>query len=380
MTEADITRSLCFAVLDARRRQRLTGARVPRIPDLFRTAHTLTEATRPSSKPKPGPRAGYAWDPDVDPIPPSRAKQPKQPRPPRQLRAEPKEFDPEVVEELRRQALAYKQDKARKVAEWQITVQAETLKRQQERAMYDIALHPRESRPKPARLVKPLSGLRAQAAARLQDYIDRVAAMSMTGLSVAEQAAIEDDLDMAEDLVAENEDDDEDGDDAEGEEEAGAESAREKAGLKSFQFGPKTQAVPRVPRMNRAVRSSLMAVDREAREQERKHEFTLALQQLAILEAAVKAGDEGARNDWLSVATYLVDSFRETRQLFPSDGKRKFVGMVRSWKRKGGGEDTMEGAADLMEDRLLRRMGKPTRLAFQIEHSADFHCLGFRRA
>lgn len=309
--------------------------RVRRIPDLLKTAHTLAEATRPPS----GPRASRqpAWDPADGPAPP---------RPGRASAASRQPFDPETWEQLRAAAAEVQQDKLRKQAEAQIAAQAEALRRQQARAMTAVPVPVKV--PKPKRVVAP----RQKGPARLQEYIDRVAAMSVEHLSALQRQEVEQDLDLAEDLVAEDEEgerevnDDEDDDEPTGND------------FRSFKFDPAKQRVPKVPRMNRALRTSLTAVDRQAREQERKHEFTLALQQLDILQAAVEAGDGGARDDWLSVATYLVDSFRETKQLFPSDGKKKFVGMVRSWKRKGGEENTLEGAADQMEERLLRRMGE----------------------
>ena len=77
----------------------------------------------------------------------------------------------------------------------------------------------------------------------------------------------------------------------------------------------------------------------------------LAFQKLDLLEPGVDDVE------WLEVATHLVDAFRETRQLFPSDTKRKFTGVLsRGWRRKGVGEIDLETQADEMATRLHRTM------------------------
>lgn len=110
------------------------------------------------------------------------------------------------------------------------------------------------------------------------------------------------------------------------------------------------------------------AAERAERERERQNEFTLALAQLRNLDELIdeNTGEEDGENavamaEWLSLATYLVDSFRETRQLFPSDGKRVFTGMTRSWKRKGTKElDAAEEAARAL-DRMERQADEEER-------------------
>ncbi|KAM0750023.1 TPR-like protein [Meredithblackwellia eburnea MCA 4105] len=93
-------------------------------------------------------------------------------------------------------------------------------------------------------------------------------------------------------------------------------------------------------------------------EAQRQQEFLIAYTKLASLDALVSTGDQASIKEWLEVATFLVDNFRETRQLFPSStgGKKKFRGMLsRRWRRKGVKED-LESQADEMVQRLERTM------------------------
>ncbi|GAA5845725.1 hypothetical protein JCM5353_001690 [Sporobolomyces roseus] len=95
-------------------------------------------------------------------------------------------------------------------------------------------------------------------------------------------------------------------------------------------------------------------------EEERKMEATAAFSRLEQLEPSIEIGDEEAVYQWLEIATRLIDSFRSTRQLFPSDYKKKFTGMVR---RKGGArkkgkdkEADLAEEADEIANRLERSM------------------------
>ncbi|BGP05258.1 transcription factor TFIIIC subunit tfc4 [Rhodotorula toruloides] len=92
--------------------------------------------------------------------------------------------------------------------------------------------------------------------------------------------------------------------------------------------------------------------DREAIERERNAEFTMAFLRLQELEGAIEAGDDEAMNQWLEIATGLVDSFRSTKQLFPSDPRKRFTGMIRTHRRKG--KRDLEAEADQLADRLQR--------------------------
>lgn len=111
--------------------------------------------------------------------------------------------------------------------------------------------------------------------------------------------------------------------------------------------------------MTKEARAARTA-DRLAAEQQRHQEFSLALITLKRLEPSVNGGDVEARAEWLEVATYLVDAFRETKELFPADSNKKFTGvqLQRSWKRKGVQEGDLEVQADEMANRLERRMSE----------------------
>ncbi|GAA6030008.1 hypothetical protein JCM8097_009212 [Rhodosporidiobolus ruineniae] len=99
-------------------------------------------------------------------------------------------------------------------------------------------------------------------------------------------------------------------------------------------------------------------LNREDAERARQAEFGVLFAQLADLDAdgSISAGSaaEEAVNHWLEIATRLVESFRSTKQLFPSDFKVKFRGMNRAhWKNRGKKKERDIGAeADQMADRL----------------------------
>ncbi|BGP22119.1 transcription factor TFIIIC subunit tfc4 [Rhodotorula toruloides] len=124
-------------------------------------------------------------------------------------------------------------------------------------------------------------------------------------------------------------------------------ASREERAESSTTEGARKRRVHRT-KEERAAQQS----DREAVERERHAEFTIAFLRLQELEKAVEAGDEVAMNQWLEVATGLVDSFRSTQQLFPSDPRKRFKGMIRTHRRKG--KRDLAAEADQLADRLQR--------------------------
>lgn len=111
------------------------------------------------------------------------------------------------------------------------------------------------------------------------------------------------------------------------------------------------------PMLSKEERNQVQA-QRVAAEEKRHQEFVISFQRLRGLDPAVEEQDEEATIEWLEVATNLVDAFRETRELFPSDSKKKFMGVLsRKWRRKGGDELDIETRAGQMASRLERRMG-----------------------
>ncbi|GAA5997999.1 hypothetical protein JCM5350_002855 [Sporobolomyces pararoseus] len=124
--------------------------------------------------------------------------------------------------------------------------------------------------------------------------------------------------------------------------------------------GPEAEARRRRRIYKSAEERKASHQDRLAAEEERKYEATAAFSRLSELEPAVQVGDEEAVYQWLEIATKLIDSFRSTRQLFPSDFKKKFTGMVRrrhGGRRKGKDKEAdLEDEADEMATRLQRSM------------------------
>ncbi|GAA5855355.1 hypothetical protein JCM9279_001694 [Rhodotorula babjevae] len=98
-------------------------------------------------------------------------------------------------------------------------------------------------------------------------------------------------------------------------------------------------------------------IRRQNVEHDRHAEFQIAFSRLQELDEGVLAGDDEALNQWLELATGLVDSFRSTTQLFPSDFKRKFTGMFRYRRRgKRSQQVEVEEEADHMATRLQRTL------------------------
>lgn len=101
------------------------------------------------------------------------------------------------------------------------------------------------------------------------------------------------------------------------------------------------------------------AAESAALENSRVQDFALAFERLELLDVNVQDEDSEDRREWLTLATILVDSFRETVQLFPADTKKKFAGVLsRSWGRKGVEEDDLEAQAGKMSERLNRSLGE----------------------
>lgn len=61
--------------------------------------------------------------------------------------------------------------------------------------------------------------------------------------------------------------------------------------------------------------------------------------------------------EWLEVVSFLIDTYRTTRALFPSDGKKKFAGLFKPVKKRGGQvERDVEEEANTMASRLQAGM------------------------
>lgn len=112
------------------------------------------------------------------------------------------------------------------------------------------------------------------------------------------------------------------------------------------------------PTLSKEDRANKVA-NKVATEAQRDEEFNLALKKLDLLGVEVNDDNAEVRGEWLAVATFLVDAFRETSQLFPADPRKKFTGVLsRTWKRKGAAAIDIETEADQMSQRLVRTMGK----------------------
>lgn len=108
----------------------------------------------------------------------------------------------------------------------------------------------------------------------------------------------------------------------------------------------------KLTREERQSRAARRAEDERVRD----HQFAAYLHSLDDLYEGVADGDQDATDEWLRIATHMVDIFRETKPLFPSDGNKKFTGVLRrGWRRKGAKVD-IESEAKEMTDRLERTM------------------------
>lgn len=66
--------------------------------------------------------------------------------------------------------------------------------------------------------------------------------------------------------------------------------------------------------------------ERRRKEELRQSEIAAAYQKLQFLQ---NGADGEHSREWLETASYLIDSFRETPALFPSDGVRLFYPLYR---------------------------------------------------
>ena len=93
----------------------------------------------------------------------------------------------------------------------------------------------------------------------------------------------------------------------------------------------------------------------------RKTEQTLVKYcKLDYLRAAMEAGDPDAVKDWLDTAGDLVDDFRNTRALFPSERSKAFKGFVSTAQRRAwakGDKDRLERMQHRPEESLTYNDG-----------------------
>lgn len=112
----------------------------------------------------------------------------------------------------------------------------------------------------------------------------------------------------------------------------------------------------------------------ENAERERHAEFILAFSKLQDLDTAVAAGEEEAISRYLEIATGLIDSFRSTRQLFPGDFRKKFTGVLSSYRGRRGRKtqaQQMDDEADMMANRLERTMSESAIVSSAVLREAD---------
>ncbi|GAA6000915.1 hypothetical protein JCM10207_004717 [Rhodosporidiobolus poonsookiae] len=117
-----------------------------------------------------------------------------------------------------------------------------------------------------------------------------------------------------------------------------------------------------------------MRVNRENDERARHAEFASAFERLKELDAAVDAGDEEASNQWLEIATTLVDSFRSTKALYPADFKKKFTGVFRSHRGRRAKKRDLDADVDQMANRLEATLVPEEENAVE---ETQFRSLGF---
>lgn len=81
-----------------------------------------------------------------------------------------------------------------------------------------------------------------------------------------------------------------------------------------------TQKPKRKRRITKAANGKLNAAERQELENQREIEYNATLRKLESIEPDMERGDEAATLEWLDLASTLIDGFRETKALFPSDG------------------------------------------------------------
>jgi general transcription factor 3C polypeptide 3 (transcription factor C subunit 4) len=72
--------------------------------------------------------------------------------------------------------------------------------------------------------------------------------------------------------------------------------------------------------LTKSKRKEIKREQRHIAETQRQADFEAAYTKLGYLDDGMQNGDAEAVREWLEVASYLIDGFRETPELFPRDG------------------------------------------------------------
>jgi hypothetical protein len=81
--------------------------------------------------------------------------------------------------------------------------------------------------------------------------------------------------------------------------------------------------------MTKTKKKEIRREQRHAAETSRQANFEIAYQKLSLLDNGLMAGDPETTREWLDVASFLIDGFRETPELFPRDGVGCILWQVR---------------------------------------------------
>lgn len=84
----------------------------------------------------------------------------------------------------------------------------------------------------------------------------------------------------------------------------------------------------RIQRNPKPSKFKLSIEERLENERLREQEYEATMRKLEAIEPDMEAGDVNATSEWLDLAGTLLDGFRETKALFPTDGVRLHVFLI----------------------------------------------------
>ncbi|CCX13579.1 Similar to Transcription factor tau subunit sfc4; acc. no. O74458 [Pyronema omphalodes CBS 100304] len=147
---------------------------------------------------------------------------------------------------------------------------------------------------------------------------------------------------------------------------AAAEAVAEPTGEDTMAFFPNQPA----PRRSRKKKPGQMTIEQRAAMNARKTEqAAIKYKKLEYLRAGMEAGDPEAIKEWLDTAGDLVDDFRNTKALFPSEKGKAFKGFVFTATRRAnakGDKERLKQMQHRLEESVMYEDDQPDTLEDQV--------------
>lgn len=146
-------------------------------------------------------------------------------------------------------------------------------------------------------------------------------------------------------------------------EESGSEYAgsggddQDERGILLSQSRKKRKSAARKGLHNAARRRTMTQEERLEEERAVQEAFDTTLMKLQEVDKVIEAETDRENGtipyqvqlEWLDLAAYLLDSFRTTKALFPSDGKKRYLGSRKGYKKKQNGTEHVQDEENVDE-------------------------------